>query len=552
MLSGTSINTYARAIKTFYSWITEQGLISANPLAPVKIPKKPKTLPKVYTEPELRALLAAAEANIRDKAIVSLFIDSGIRLGELAGIKMGNLDIDAGWVKVMGKGRKERIVPFQSDAAQCLELYVAAKRQNAGKDDFLFLTEDGLPLSKRGVQSLLVRLGKKAGVQERLSPHKLRHSFATLGSNYGANLEQLRIILGHSDIKTTSDSYLNLRDGDVKRAHARFSPLENLKHSGVGRQTGDTNKNQSGECAVSPQAEKEQPPLKGSISVPVKVQAVDGQNGQISGMTHVEKVIIPITNDTKMLVCVNSPDNFDIPALRKWKIPTKKVPEIIRGWRSYHKQGKHEICKLYARLHEDLTVQNIPFDKAEAMLLDDIWASENSVAGISQVHDIARLYRPWENSKQLDAFNREKQEPDEFVVEYRQKHLKGIENLLKKLREDVNGSLSANEYGSVFKIETDPFFQSLLWHCGKIDIAFGRLKLNCGRLQRLNEEKMRSDNDQISINPEKKQQQTLQKETVKSAKELQKKIEETLKTKSYLTQWCSACIPDRKKRKRSQ
>jgi hypothetical protein len=277
-------------------------------------------------------------------------------------------------------------------------------------------------LSKSGFQSLLSRLGKNAGVKERLSPHKLRHSFATLGSNYGANLEQLRIILGHSDIKTTSGSYLNLRDADAKRVHARFSPLANLKHPGGGRQTDDTNNNQSGDSTVNPEMETVQRPSKGSTSFPEKVQAVGGQTGQTSPTMHVEEVIIPISKDNKMIVCVNSPDNFDIPALRKWKVPANKAPEIIRGWRSYYKKGKHEICKLYARLHEDLTVLNIPFDKAEAMLLDDIWASENNVAGISPVHDIARLYRPWENSKLLEAFNREKREPDEYVVEYRQRH----------------------------------------------------------------------------------------------------------------------------------
>ena len=129
----------------------------------------------------------------------------------------------------MGKGRKERIVPFHTDAAHCLSLYVETERKNAGKDEPLFLTDDGHPLSKRGVQSLLVRLGKKAGIHERLAPHKLRHSFATWSANYGANLEELRIILGHADVSTTSGSYLNVQNADLKKAHARFSPLDHLK-----------------------------------------------------------------------------------------------------------------------------------------------------------------------------------------------------------------------------------------------------------------------------------------------------------------------------------
>jgi hypothetical protein len=261
----------------------------------------------------------------------------------------------------------------------------------------------------------------------------------------------------------------------------------------------------------------------------------------------VEQVIKLILNDNTMIVCANAPDNFDIPALRKWKIPANKAPEIIRSWRSYHKQGKHEICKLYGRLQEDLTVRNIPFDKAEEMLLSEIWASENKVAGISHVHDIARLYRPWENSKQLEAFNREKREPDEYVVEFRTKHLKSIEILLKKLQDKVNDCLPANEYGSIFKIETDPVFQSMARHCVKVETALGHLKLNCGMFQRLSTELNRSEDNQRAIHTRKKELLVLQKDTMNSAKELRGAITEALKKKSYLDEWCPACIPDRRK-----
>jgi len=143
----------------------------------------------------------------------------------------------------MGKGRKERIVPFQTDAAHCLSLYVEAERKHAGKDEPLFLTDDGHPLSKRGVQALMWRLGENAGVKERLAPHKLRHSFATLGAKWGANLEELRIILGHADISTTSGSYLNVQNADIKNAHARFSPLAHLKQIAAGEHPDVPDKN---------------------------------------------------------------------------------------------------------------------------------------------------------------------------------------------------------------------------------------------------------------------------------------------------------------------
>jgi site-specific recombinase XerD len=244
LLSGTSVNTYAREVQTFFKWLADEKIIPTDPMAAVRIPRKPKTLPKIYSEQDLIAVIRAAETSLRDNAIFSLFIDSGIRLEELEGIRIGNLDIAEGWVRVMGKGRKERIVPFQTAAANCLSLYIEAERKHAGKDEPLFLTDDGHPLSKRGVQALMWRLGKNAGIKERLSPHKLRHSFATLGAKWGANLEQLRIILGHADISTTSGSYLNVQNADLKDAHARFSPLAHLKQIAAGEHSDVPDKNQ--------------------------------------------------------------------------------------------------------------------------------------------------------------------------------------------------------------------------------------------------------------------------------------------------------------------
>ena len=234
-LSGTSINTYARVIKAFFGWLNSEGVIAENPLAVVPLPRKPKMLPKVYSETDLVAIIATAEANIRDNAVFNLFLDSGIRLAELARLTIGGVDTQGGRVRVLGKGSKERVAYFEADAAESIERYVRECRRGAAQTDFLFLTDDGHPLTKRGVQSLLLRLGKKAGIKERLAPHKLRHSFATLSVKYGANLEYVRKILGHADIKTTSESYLHAQDADVKAAHSHFSPLSNLRRADIGK-----------------------------------------------------------------------------------------------------------------------------------------------------------------------------------------------------------------------------------------------------------------------------------------------------------------------------
>jgi site-specific recombinase XerD len=234
-LSGTSINTYARTVKAFFNWLKAEGIIADNPLAAVPAPRKPKTLPKVYSEKDLRAVYAAAVANIRDEAVFCLLLDSGIRLAELAGLKMGDVDTQSGSLKVHGKGNKERFAYLGADAAKCVDRYIKECRQGAARSDFLFLTEDGKPLQARGIQALLLRLGKKAGLDERLSAHKLRHTFATQSLKYGGNMEYIKKVLGHTDIKTTSEAYLNVQDADVSAAHRRFSPLSNLQRADVGK-----------------------------------------------------------------------------------------------------------------------------------------------------------------------------------------------------------------------------------------------------------------------------------------------------------------------------
>jgi integrase/recombinase XerD len=125
-------------------------------------------------------------------------------------LKMSDVDIQDGSIKVLGKGEKERFAYFTEITADILETYVNRYRPAAKLNERLFLAENGHPLSASGIQSLLERLGEKAGIRERLAPHKLRHTWATLSLIYGGNLEYIRKILGHSDMKTTSEAYLNV------------------------------------------------------------------------------------------------------------------------------------------------------------------------------------------------------------------------------------------------------------------------------------------------------------------------------------------------------
>lgn len=234
-LSGTAQNTYARAVKAFFGWLKAEGVITNNPLAAVPAPRKPKTMPKVYSGNELNAVFEAAAANIRDQSIFYLFLDSGVRLAELSLLKVADVDTQDGRIKVLGKGGKERFAYFSPVTAASLDIYVKKHRSAATRNERLFLAADGHPLSASGIQSLLERLGRKAGIKERLAPHKLRHTWATLSLKYGGNLEYIKKILGHSDIQTTSEAYLNVQDEDVKAAYRNFSPLANLKTASAGK-----------------------------------------------------------------------------------------------------------------------------------------------------------------------------------------------------------------------------------------------------------------------------------------------------------------------------
>lgn len=245
-LSGTSQNTYARAIKAFFSWAKAEDIIAKNLLLEVAPPRKPKMLPKVYSENELRAIFMAAEDSLRNQAILYVFLDTGIRLKELSQINLVDVDMQEGIIKIFGKGGKERLVYFNPVTADILKQYINNERPREPNNERLFLLADGHSLSSSGIQSLLERIGRKAGIKERLAPHKLRHTWATLSLKYGGNLEYIRKIMGHTDIKTTSDAYLNARDEDIQDAHRNFSPIANLYPLVTGKESLSKNVKKSG------------------------------------------------------------------------------------------------------------------------------------------------------------------------------------------------------------------------------------------------------------------------------------------------------------------
>ncbi len=219
-LSNSTINTYARTVKTFFQWLKNESIIPENTLESVQTPPIGEKVSKAYSEDQMRVVLAEASFNARDRAIFYSFIDSGLRLDELSKLKIGDVDLKNSYAKVLGKGKgkKERYIYLGSHAVNAIDGYIKESGLDASNNDFIFVKSDGKPLTNSGIRSMLIRLGERLGLGIRLSPHRLRHTFATLSLRYGATLEELRKEMGHSNPKTT-EGYLHVPDSDIGAAH---------------------------------------------------------------------------------------------------------------------------------------------------------------------------------------------------------------------------------------------------------------------------------------------------------------------------------------------
>jgi len=185
-LSPDSVASYTRAIKTFFSFLEREGFIANNPVKKVKLPKTPKRNMPVFNERELQKLLAqpnkSSSVGYRDYVIMLTLLDTGIRVSELCGLKVSDVDLSNGYLKVFGKGAKERLVPIGVKLTKALLKYRLNHRPE-GCDNF-FITHDGRPLVDRRVQDIIESYGEKAGIKTRCSPHTFRATSAVLYLEY--------------------------------------------------------------------------------------------------------------------------------------------------------------------------------------------------------------------------------------------------------------------------------------------------------------------------------------------------------------------------------
>lgn len=228
----SSIARTLACLRTFYEYFVREGRIAANPVRPVPTPRRDRKLPRFLEEEDVRRLLEDGPADgfgaLRDRALLEVLYGGGLRVSEAVGLDLGDLDLAEGTARVRGKGGKERLAPLGSEAARALAAYLperAARLEAAGRvgEGALFLNKNGGRLDVRSVRRLLRRRADAAGIRARVTPHTLRHSFATHLLNRGADLRAVQELLGHEDLATTQ-IYTHVTVHRLKEVYDRTHP----------------------------------------------------------------------------------------------------------------------------------------------------------------------------------------------------------------------------------------------------------------------------------------------------------------------------------------
>jgi integrase/recombinase XerC/integrase/recombinase XerD len=240
-LAPISIQNYVRGLRAFFNWLHREGYTEDHILADLRPPRVPQKLVEVVTEDEIRRILSCLDSDTasgcRDRAIIITALDTGLRLSELTNLKMVDSHLDQGYLKIMGKGSKERIVPIGGVSQKVLQRYVFHFRSEPLRpdEDNLFLTLEGRPMSGNAVRLIFSRLAQKSGVK-RLHAHLCRHTFATNYLINGGDVFSLQQILGHSSLEMVR-RYVTLASAQVRVQHRKFSPMDrmNLGRMRLGR-----------------------------------------------------------------------------------------------------------------------------------------------------------------------------------------------------------------------------------------------------------------------------------------------------------------------------
>ena len=217
-------------LRRFYAWLRRENRINEDPTALIEAPKLGRPLPKTLTESEVEALLAAPDTQttlgLRDRTMLEVLYASGLRVSELVSLKLMQLNLQQGVIRVTGKGNKERLVPLGDEAVNWLQRYLQESRGDLlhGQScDALFVTQRREAMTRQAFWYMIKRHAKNAHIDKALSPHTLRHAFATHLLNHGADLRVVQMLLGHSDLSTTQ-IYTHVARARLKDLHAQHHP----------------------------------------------------------------------------------------------------------------------------------------------------------------------------------------------------------------------------------------------------------------------------------------------------------------------------------------
>jgi integrase/recombinase XerD len=229
-VKATTTSRQLSSLKRFYRHALRQEKIKSDPSINIDAPKLPRSLPKSLTEEDVEKLLAAPNAGealgLRDRAMFETLYASGLRVSELVTLKISQVSHDMGVVRVIGKGNKERLVPLGEEALTWIKRYLKESRpQILGKraTDAMFVTGRGEAMTRQSFWHLIKRHAAHAALNKQISPHTLRHAFATHLLNHGADLRVVQLLLGHSDISTTQ-IYTHVARERLKQLHAKHHP----------------------------------------------------------------------------------------------------------------------------------------------------------------------------------------------------------------------------------------------------------------------------------------------------------------------------------------
>jgi integrase/recombinase XerD len=231
--SGAKPRSTARQLSSFrrfFRYIMQEGLRDTDPTADIDMPRIGRSLPKTLTEDEVDALLGAPQTQeplgFRDRAMLELLYATGLRVSELINLKQSQVNFNQGVLRIVGKGDRERLIPLGEEAQRWLQDFIEGPRMEIlleRQTDYLFPTRRGNRMTRQAFWHIIKRYAEKAGIEKKLSPHSLRHAFATHLLNHGADLRVVQLLLGHSDLSTTQ-IYTHVARERLKDLHEQHHP----------------------------------------------------------------------------------------------------------------------------------------------------------------------------------------------------------------------------------------------------------------------------------------------------------------------------------------